>query len=162
MLYILALPPSIFRSQSLNFFEKPLHYNKFTYQLAMHPQKITWIQCYRLWWRFALCFLGTLLICSLTTHIILMLSTSLTATLSTPPFPQNNKHFATFGPINSSLLHLAALLSIAIFISCQITMFYYLLNYNTTIRHILYPKTPTNPYPAPLSTALYLPKDNTK
>ena len=122
----------------------------------MQIQKVTWLQCCQLWWRFALCFLGTLLVCSLATHLLLAAATTLTSTLPALKQAQQGTPTTAFGPIHTWLLHLVGMLSISTFIACQIILFYCLLNYNAAVRRILYAQKCQNPYPAPLSTQQHL------
>ena len=122
------------------------------YSLSELPmdRHITLSQCVQLWWRFALYFIGTLLLCSLVTHVSLWLSAAASQWLTTHEWISDNDMTAApyVGHIYTFFMHALGLGSIAFFVAAQVSVFYILLNHNATVRHILFGKR-KNPYSAP-------------
>jgi len=130
-----------------------MHYNSCEPQsigpLVQH-NKITFFECFKLWWRFFLCLIGLLLACSLLTHILLMLAVQLTSLLGLAEGnPNTLVDIKYFGAVNPILLHCTSLLSLAFFIAGQIGIFYMLINFSPAVKKILYKRRNVNPYYAP-------------
>ena len=115
-------------------------------------KKITFLQSLRLWWRFAICFIGVLLASSLVTQLLLLGAVFLTRLLGLQASaPLSITSIGHFGHTHSSLLHIVGVSSIAFFIFGQVLVFYLLINYSPAVRKILYCREIDNPYPAPIT-----------
>ena len=127
----------------------------------MKHNKITFFECFKLWWRFFLCLIGLLLACSLLTHILLMLAVQLTTPLGlTEGKPNTLVEIKYFGSVNHILLHFTSLLSLAFFIAGQIGIFYVLINFSPAVKKILYKRRNLNPYYAPSAVDTSMRIDN--
>jgi len=121
-----------------------------TMQSKISP--ISFLACFKIWWRFFLSFIAILLVCSLVTHLLLLAAVWLTQLLDLAKFaPKALVEVTHFGLVNSTLLHIVGLSSFGFFLASQITVFYLLLNHSTAIRKILYKHHVSNPYPRPIT-----------
>ena len=106
--------------------------------------KITLSQCVQLWWRFAVLITLAVVFTSAMTHILVWLAACLTSFLSLTTSLENPETERYIHPI---IFHMAALISIFVFISSQVLVIFFLTNHHKKVRSILFQKSkPQLPY----------------
>ena len=121
----------------------------------MH-RTVSFTQCIQLWWRFALFFIGVLLLCSVVTQLILSALDSLSIWLQLGDFSNTipSSEMTTMPATHTIFMHVLGVGSVLFFLFAQISIFYILLNYNQRVRDILYGRQ-KNPYSEPIHKATH-------
>ena len=117
---------------------------------------VSFTQCIQLWWRFALFFIGVLLLCSVVTQLILWALDGLSTWMQLGEFSSTipTSELTTMHTAHSIFMHVVGIGSVLFFLFAQISIFYILLNYNQRVRDILYGRQ-KNPDSEPIHKATH-------